>query len=58
MKSLLYTNPYLNDPIARERMLLRSVYESSVFSRARHLKFADLVKFARLHTLSRKKKKR
>ncbi len=57
MKSLIHTNPYLKDPVARERMLRHSVYESSVASGARRLKFADLVTFTRSKTSGRKKKK-
>mgnify|MGYP001554311462 CR=1 FL=1 len=35
MKSLIATNPYLRDPIVRDRMLRHSVRESSAFEGAR-----------------------
>lgn len=38
--ALIRTNPYLNDPVARNEMLRRSVIDSSYVEGARHVKLA------------------
>ncbi|HVX86473.1 MAG TPA: hypothetical protein VH253_16950 [Phycisphaerae bacterium] len=57
MKPLIETNPYLRDPEIRERMLRRSVLQSSYFEGARNIKLAPPVRKPRRKASARKRPK-
>jgi hypothetical protein len=55
MASLIHTNAYLKSPLLRERMLVRNVFESSVFEGARGLRVGRPARVLRTKASAKKR---